>query len=221
LADKIAEFHYGCPEQKIRVVPHGYDQALYNDRPVANETTVLQERGLQSGQYLLYLGTLQKRKNIINLVRAYEQLDTALPLVLAGGPGWFYEEIKQAIAQSPKASQIFELGYVDQAEKPVLYRNCAAFIYPSLYEGFGLPIVEAMASGVPVVCSNVSSMPEVAGDTCVLVDPSSVESIAEGIQRALGDTSMERRAARLLRAKQFSWARSAELTMAALAEVAI
>ena len=180
----------------------------------AERASVLRELSLDDRRFLLCLGTLEPRKNVVNAVRAFETLVVAEPdllLVLAGGRGWRTGSIDRAIRESSSADRIVRVGYVDDLTRRALLDACVAFVYVSLYEGYGLPIVEAMAAGAPVVTSNVSSMPEAASDAAVLVDPRDVRSIADGIARALTDSEALRNAGRR-RAGQLSWERVARET---------
>lgn len=167
--------------------------------------------------YLLFVGTLEPRKNIVRVVHAFERVAEKHPnltLVLAGKLGWHTDEIVAAMENSPIRSRIRRLGFVSEAEKATLLRNCAVLVYPSLYEGFGLPVLEAMAANAPVITSNLSSMPEIAGDAALLVDPTSVEAIACAIEQIIGDVTLASRLreAGPAQAGRFTWQRTAELT---------
>lgn len=170
--------------------------------------------------YLLYVGTLEPRKNLVRLVRAYRRAAaTGLPhaLVLAGPVGWHHEPILAEASRGSPGSVILTGPTRDDRELDALYRGAALFCYPSLYEGFGLPVLEAMARGVPCVLSTSSSLPEVAGDAALLVDPRSTAGIADAIQRAAGDAELAGRLRTLgaERAARFSWATTAEKTLEA------
>jgi alpha-1,3-rhamnosyl/mannosyltransferase len=179
---------------------------------------VLARHGLASRAYLLALGTIEPRKNHVRVVQAFERViaSGALPsdvlLAIAGQPGWRSEAALRAIAESPASSRIRLLGYVPDADVPALLREAAAVVYASTYEGFGLPVLEAMAEGASVVTSNVSSMPEAAGDAGVLVDPFDVASIANGIEEAVRSADSMRDRARA-HAATFTWANTAEGTL--------
>lgn len=200
---------------KIDVVPLA-------PRPDIMETSadegVLERAGLATGSYLLAVGTIEPRKNHRRVIEAFDQLvsrnrlDRDLLLVIAGRTGWSARSVITAARTGPAASRIRLLGYVSDRELGALLRHAAALVYPSLEEGFGLPVLEAMANGVPVVTSNVSSLPEVAGDAAVLIDPLSVGAIARGITEAVG-ASRDLRTAGLARAAQFSWALTADGTI--------
>lgn len=179
-------------------------------------TNVLTRFGLRSGQYLLSIATLEPRKNIGRLVTAFERIANrfvGLRLVLVGGRGWRTTSIDRAIAASPVHDRIVLTGYVDDGELAALLGECGLFVYVSLYEGYGLPIVEAMQAGAPVVTSAVSSMPEAAGGAAVLVNPRDPNAIVHGIEEGL-----ENRAALIAagqrRVAGLSWRRVAEETLA-------
>jgi glycosyltransferase involved in cell wall biosynthesis len=166
--------------------------------------------------YVLSAATLEPRKNLPRLIEAFAQLDTDAELVLVGARGWRTEETDATIARH--GARVAELGFVADEELAALYAGATAVAYPSLAEGFGLPVLEAMAAGAPVLTSDRSSMPEVAGDAAVLVDPTDVSAIRGGLARLLGDEAL--RATLSLRgrerAAQFTWERTARLTVEAL-----
>jgi glycosyltransferase involved in cell wall biosynthesis len=166
--------------------------------------------------YVLSVGTIEPRKNLTRLVRAYRQVAPDVPhaLVLAGAPGWHAEELETELARIGPGA-IVRTGRVGEEQLDALYRGADAFVYPSLYEGFGLPVVEAMARGVPTITSNTSSLPEVAGDAALLVDPTDVSEIAEALARVLTDRALadDLRARGRARAATFSWAATARATL--------
>jgi alpha-1,3-rhamnosyl/mannosyltransferase len=161
--------------------------------------------------YSLYVGTIEPRKNIDRLLDAYEALPEALrrhcPLVMAGSPGWRSEHTHARMARAASAGWLHYLRYVPQADLPALYAGARLFAYPSLYEGFGLPVLEAMASGTPVVTSNVSSLPEVVGNVALSIPPEDTDALTTALARALQDEPWrtQARAAGLARAATFSW----------------
>jgi glycosyltransferase involved in cell wall biosynthesis len=167
--------------------------------------------------YLLFVGTLEPRKNLVRLIRAYRRATASgLPhaLVLAGPLGWRHQTLLREIAlQGP--GDVVLTGPMAPAELDALYRSAAAFVYPALYEGFGLPVLEAMARGVPTICSNTSSLPEVAGDAALGVNPASVREIASAIEVLLTDPALMQRLADRgrARAERFSWDETARLTL--------
>lgn len=173
--------------------------------------------------YVLSVGTLEPRKNLVRLVRAYRRIAAGgLPhaLVLAGPMGWQPEPLLRELALSGPG-EIVLTGPLPEADLDALYRGASAFCYPSLYEGFGLPVLEAMARSVPTVVSRTSSMPEVAGDAALLVDPRSVAELAAALERVLTDTDLAERlaAAGRARAQRFSWQETARRTLEAYREV--
>lgn len=195
---------------RVSVVPLGVSPELTNP---SDEDL----RALPAAGFVLAVGTLEPRKNLPRLVAAYaalpRQLQDVHPLVVVGAEGWEVDETLRALRSLGDRSVI--LGHVSDGVLAELYRRCAAFCYPSLGEGFGLPVLEAMAAGAAVVTSNLSSLPEVGGDAVEYVDPRSVASITAGIEKVL--TSAQRRAVLGARARQrardFSWDRTAQLTL--------
>jgi alpha-1,3-rhamnosyl/mannosyltransferase len=158
------------------------------------------------------VGTLEPRKNVARLLEAYKQLDPALqaawPLLLVGDKGWLTETLAASLEQQ---SQVRWLGYVPDEDMPGLYQAAGVFVYVSLFEGFGMPVLEAMVNGVPVLTSNVSSMPEVAGDAALLVNPLSIDDIADSLRTLLQDESLRQAlaVAGQERAQRFNWKESA------------
>lgn len=159
-------------------------------------------------KYILFVGTIQPRKNIVRLIKAFEKLDQDIDLVLAGREGWLSDEIYQTINQSKKKHTIKLLGFVGTSELPSLYRNSLCVVMPGLYEGFGLPALEAIFNDAVPVVANAGSLPEVVGPDGLLFDPYSVESIMKSLQAAIQLTSQEKTellASAKVHAKQFSW----------------
>lgn len=200
----------GVPEEKIRVV--------YPAPSVSGGTCdrdgLFGRLGIK-GQYVLYVGTIEPRKNLTRLLYAYQKLrdrrETAHQLVLCGSKGWNNEGFYAALEKLSNRDDVLITGYLSDAEKNTLLSHADAFVFPSLYEGFGVPPLEAMYWGAPVVCSNAASLPEVAGDAACYVDPLSVESIAEGLERVLNDKDYARQLteAGRVRCGQFDWDASA------------
>ncbi len=178
----------------------------------------LQEKWGLDKPYLLYLGTIEPRKNLSRLIQAYEkasrELEQPPKLVLAGGKGWKADET-YLLAEKLAPEQVLFTGYISAAEKRMLYQNAALFVFPSLYEGFGIPVLEAMQYGVPVVCANTSSLPEVAGDCARFVKPTDVNDIAQGILELLTDPvrAEELSLRGKAQAERFNWDQSAEKLM--------
>jgi glycosyltransferase involved in cell wall biosynthesis len=212
---------YGTDASKITPVHLGVDP-VYKPLPYDQVQSTLDRYGLSFKKYILFVGTMQPRKNIVRLVEAFEKLkkDNHIEekLVLAGGKGWLWEPIMERIETSSARDSIKVMEYVPADDLPCLYNGAAVEILPALYEGFGLPPLEAMACGTPVVVSNVSSMPEVVGDAGGLVDPNNAESIAEGLLKVLVDPGLREDMSRkgLERAKSFTWKSCAEKILSVL-----
>jgi glycosyltransferase involved in cell wall biosynthesis len=180
---------------------------------------------LSPGGFWLSVGTLEPRKNHVRLIEAYRllkaKLGTTFPLVLAGGQGWMMPHVEKLTEGLAPGREIVLTGYASDDELQWLFANCFGFIYPSLFEGFGMPVLEALTLGAPVLCSNTTSLPEAAGDAALYFDPSDTESIANAMQR-LGSGEVSRnalRAAALEQSKRFSWAGSAARLRALYEEV--
>lgn len=170
-------------------------------------------------KFILYVGELERRKNVPALVQAFKSLvDQGLPhaLVIVGPKGWMYNRLCQALASLDLTARVVFTGYVPEDELPLFYNAADLFAFPSIYEGFGLPVLEAMACGVPVVTSNVSSLPEIVGDAGILVDPRNVSALADAMLRILKDADLRRELSRRgrERAALFSWQRTAQETLA-------
>lgn len=217
IAAEIAS-RFALPRAKIRVVPLGVD-ASYRPRGREELAPTLARHGLHAGKYLLVVATLEPRKNLARLVRAYAALPAALqsrhPLVIVGARGWLSSELEHAIAPLESAGKARRLGYVDERELPLIYAGAHAFAFPSLYEGFGLPVLEAMASGVPVLTSNVSSLPEIAGDAALTVDPRDDVAMSAGLERLLEDSPWRTMATArgISRAREYPWSRCVNATV--------
>lgn len=226
-ADKIitvSEFskqeiiHYlHIEDNKIIVMPNGVDFNLYHPNYSADEINIVLAKYKISTRYFLYLGTLEPRKNITRLIEAYAKLKEEIfpipKLVLAGGKGWMYDSIFETVERLKLKDDVIFTGYVMEKEIPILMKGAEAFLFPSIYEGFGMPPLEAMACGAPVLVSNVSSLPEVVGDAGVYVEPYSVQSIKEGMALLLSDEELKNKLAEkgLERARLFTWERSAKI----------
>jgi len=182
--------------------------------------------GLRAGQYSLFVGTMEPRKNVERLVQAYGMLPEAMrrewPLVVAGGRGWNSAAVHERMARAQAQGWLRYLAFVDQRWLPALYAGARLMAYPSLYEGFGLPIAEAMASGTPVLTSNASCMPEVAAGAARLVDPQDVQALAEALRECLANEAWqaEARAKGLARTAILSWDRCAQQTVAVYQQLA-
>jgi glycosyltransferase involved in cell wall biosynthesis len=207
---------YGLPPESISVTPYAADP-IYRpmDREAARRA-VSQRFGLR-GPFILAVGVLQPRKNLPRLIRSFSRIAREVPhsLAFVGKPGWAHEELQKATEASRLGSRIQFTGYVPDADLPVLYNAAELFVYPSLYEGFGIPPLEAMACGTPVVTSNVTSLPEVVGEAALTVPPTDELALAEALLQALTDPPLRDRLreAGLARAASFSWDRTAAQTV--------
>jgi glycosyltransferase involved in cell wall biosynthesis len=222
-ADDVERF-LRVGSERIRLVYPGVDPR-FRPLPAAACEPLRGQLGLPA-EFLLFVGTLEPRKNLPRLIEAFARLlarnepETAqLALVLAGRKGWLYDEIFASVARSGLQSRVHFLDFVEDAHLPALYNLARAFVYPSLYEGFGLPVLEALACGVPTLSAAVSSLPEVAGDAAILVDPLDVDAIAAGIAATLAQAPQLRRAGPL-RSGQFGWEAAATGLSACYAELA-
>lgn len=214
---------YGVPSEHVVVTYPGL--TMPDVRSSMSE--VRRAYGLGS-RYILSVGTLQPRKNYSRLIEAFSRLVKEkkgfddVELVIVGKKGWLYEEILKAPRQFGVEDRVKFLAFVPDADLPALYRHALCFTLVSLYEGFGLPVLEAMANGCPVVVSSVSSLPEIAGDAGIYVDPNDVASIVQGLLKNLRETNEERKhrtEVGLRQAEKFSWQKAARETLAILEEV--
>jgi glycosyltransferase involved in cell wall biosynthesis len=208
----------GVPESKIDVVYHGIEDR-YHPLP-AKEVAAFRKRAGLPEQFVLFVGTLEPRKNLVRLVEAFARARRGAPgagvaLVLAGGKGWLYDEVfARAEALGLREAVLFP-GYLAQETLPLWYNAATVVAYPSLYEGFGLPVLEAQACGTPVLTATTTSLPEAAGDAALMVNPRNVEEMAEGLSRLLADRPLrdELRERGLAHAGQFTWRRTAQDTV--------
>ncbi|MBZ0317046.1 MAG: glycosyltransferase family 4 protein [Anaerolineae bacterium] len=226
LADSLATktdlmSYYAVSEQKIRVVYPGVDESLAPVHDPAELTRVRAKYGLPE-QYLFFLGTLQPRKNIARLVEAFAKCRSSsgnreVALVLGGQKGWLYQE-----AWTSGVEGVILPGYIADEDVATLYSGARALVFPSLYEGFGFPVIEAMRCDTPVLCSNTSSLPELGGEAALLVNPLDTDEIAQGIGRLVENPELRRQLTEKgqIQAQKFSWANAAKQTMHVLEEAA-
>lgn len=208
-ADDLTRF-YSTPRSKMQVVYPGVEKPHIGDMEAVRQKYHLPER------YFLFIGTLQPRKNIAGIVQAYQRWQAQHPgdptgLVLAGGKGWLYDP-----AWTAGVKGVVLPGYVDDADKGTLYAGALALVFPTLYEGFGFPVIEAMLCGTPVIASDTSSLPELVGDAGLLVSPRDPEAIAEAMGRLSDEEALRRdlRERGSVQAEKFTWKQAGEQVMA-------
>ena len=212
----LVELYGGNPE-KIEVVYHGINEGIL---PLGRDLS----RPKGRTPHLIFIGRLETKKNIHGLIRAFnllkEKYKIPHKLVLVGPRGYGYESFKFQVSSFKFKNDIIEAGYVSEQEKWALFKNADVFVFPSFYEGFGLPILEAQTAGAPVVASNVSSMPEIAGEGAILIDPKNIEDMAEGIYKVISDEKLKRDLIEkgYENIKRFSWQKCAEETLKLLLE---
>lgn len=238
----------GIASKKISVIYEGFNNELFKPTKVDLKNYLLKQFDLVPDQYFLFVGTIQPRKNLERLIRAYAKflksddrklkendlsstiypqktifypLSSTVKLVIAGSKGWLSEEIYQLPKKLGIENQVRFLGYVPDKDLPTLYSGALAFVFPSLFEGFGLPILEAMAVGCPVLTSNISSLPEVAGKAALLVNPYSEDEIAQNLIKLYTNSNLLQQltTAGFEQIKKFSWEKCARETLAVLGKV--
>jgi glycosyltransferase involved in cell wall biosynthesis len=201
----------GVPEQRVAVVPGGVEQRF---RPQTDQQRLKELRdrlGLEDVPFILWLGVVEPRKNVRRLMEAFglllQRASSPHRLLLVGRKGWLSDEVFQFAERAPYRDRIQFTGFVEDDDLPTLYSAADLFVFPSLYEGFGLPVLEAMACGTPVVCASAASLPEVAGDAALLVEPTEVEALSVAMERALTDASLRAslRQRGLEQAARFTW----------------
>ena len=217
---------FNVPPEKVVVVYNSIDERFWNV-PKEADVARVRERYQLNHDFVLYVGNIKEHKNLVRLIEAFDELRKRggfdeLKLLIIGDEISKLPALRRAVHSHKLHKHVRFLGYLPDETLAILYRLAAVFVFPSLYEGFGLPPLEAMASGTPVVTSNVSSLPEVTGDAAVLVDPYDVGSIVDGMSRVLTDKALaqELRLKGLVRAREFSWERSVARTLELYKEVA-
>jgi glycosyltransferase involved in cell wall biosynthesis len=218
---------YGIAPERITVTPAAAPESF---GPVTDQNELARIRNLYGieGDYILSVGSIQPRKNLSRLIAAYSSLRHAQPgvklpkLVLAGKRAWLYDETLRTISELEVGNSVILTGYVPSAHLPALYSGALCFVYPSYFEGFGLPPLEAMKCGSAVIVGNRTSLPEVVGDAAVLVDPFDVEEIASAMEKVIGDSGLrsQLRAKGLEQAKLFDWRETARKTLAVYQQAA-
>ena len=217
---------FKMPANKISVIYEGFFKDKIPSK--VEEKRILDRYKIDSEKYILYVGTIEPRKNIVNIIRAFDLLNKRrgrkfkdYRLVIAGGKGWKYEDVFKAIKNSPYSHRIKYLNYIPHKDKLALINRAECFVFPSLWEGFGLPVLEAMSLGTPVVSSNVSSLPEVAGKAAQLVNPRQVSEISKALNDVLSKATLRNKMRKtgLEQAKKFSWDKCAKETLKVYREV--
>jgi glycosyltransferase involved in cell wall biosynthesis len=208
---------YGVSPDKITVI---YEAADLRFCPQPAETVAdVRARYSLPDRYLLFVGTIEPRKNLGRVLAAFERLhaaDLTGALVIVGKRGWLYDDFFARLEESPAKQAVIFPGFIPDADLPAVYAGAQVLAFPSEFEGFGLPVLEAMACGTPAVCSNTSSLPEVTGDAALLIDPVDVDALTDALRRVLNDPALAAnlRSRGLAQAARFSWARAAEETLA-------
>ena len=216
---------YPFASKKVVVTPLAYDQNLFNTKVAKEDTMRVKNKYTIVSDYLLFLSTLKPSKNIEGLIEAFSSISGKFPnikLVIAGKKGWLYESIFEKVKKLNLQDKIIFTDFVPEKDKPALIAGAKVFCLPSFHEGFGLDVLNAMACGVPVVISDKGSLPEVAGDAGVYVDPNSSKSIADGIRKVLSMDNVEYNklvARGLDQVKKFSWEKTALKTLEALESI--
>lgn len=217
--------NYGINPEKIVVTKLGFDNETF--KPVIDRKKIktLLDKYMITGSYIIYIGTIQPRKNLVRLMEAFSKisdLDAKLVIVgktnEGGRKGWMYEDILKTPKQLGIENKVIFTGFVSTSELPTFLSGASVFVLPSLWEGFGIPVLEAMACGVPVITSNLSSLPEVAGKAGVFVDPYSVDQIEHALRLLLTDKKTREKKVKLSieQVKKFSWEKCAKQTLLAL-----
>ena len=209
-------YHFGVPEDRLSVVYCGIDRSRYNTEHPPEKILDCKKRYDIGGRYILYLGTLEPRKNISGLIEAYKLLNDTQPdcpeLVIAGGKGWHYAPIFERVKELGLESRVKFTGYVSDEDAPLLMSGAELFCFPSFYEGFGMPPLEAMACGTPTIVSDNSSLPEVVGEAALKVNADSPEDIAAAMKSIVSDEPLKQELCGkgLVRADEFTWKNSAK-----------
>lgn len=203
---------YGTAPEKVSTLHSGVEARFRRIVQPALLESVKKRYGIGDGPFILSIGTVQPRKNYARLARAIDQSNIPdLKLVIAGGKGWLADDLYETIEQLGLQERVQLIGFVDDDDLPALYSAALALAFPSLYEGFGLPVLEAMACELPVVTSNVSSLPEVAGEAAILIDPEDIDQITEALRQVIFDSALRALLVKrgLERAASFTWEKAA------------
>ena len=207
---------YGIESKKIKVIYSGVGKQF---RPIKKRsaTPKLKKKYNLPGEFILYFGTIEPRKNLIGLIKAFELLRDkhSIKLVVAGTKGWLYQDIFKAAQESKYSQDIIFTGFIEEADKPALYNLAQLFVYPSFFEGFGFPPLEAMACGLSTIVSHTSSLPEVVGQGALMIDPYNIDELAWAMETALTDSNLREQLIKkgIEQAKKFSWPKCARETL--------
>lgn len=219
---------YNPPEHKLETIYNGYEKTKTKKYPqsVANSTDLFQKHRIKKKNYILYVGTLQPRKNVSTLIEAFRIIQNKHPtvtLVLAGKKGWLYDTIFSDVRRHGLTESVIFPGYVSDNDLIQLYRHALCYVLPSLYEGFGIPVLEAMAYGCPVIASQRSSLPEVGGNASLYFDPESPQELAEKISLFINDPGLRKEYQKKgkTHVTRFSWDTCAKQTLEVLRTVAL
>lgn len=209
--------HFKVSPELTTVIELGKDNSYHPDVNREEVNRVLNKYSID-GDYILFIGTIEPRKNVSNLILAYERLIAegfCHRLVIVGKKGWHYDAVFSLANERGINDKIIFTGFIEETEKPYFLAGASVFVYPSLYEGFGIPVLEALACGTPTITSNISSMPEVAGDAALLIKPESPEEIYNAIKKILLDPNLrsDLKARSLRQASNFSWEKTANMTI--------
>lgn len=215
----ILNFYPGRKEETVKVIYHGFDDSLFKkDGCDKKKSNVLSEFGIRNSEFILYVGAIQPRKNLEVLIEAFEKIKKKrkdFKLVFAGQKAWMWQGVMKKIAESPHGKDVIVTGTIPFEDIAELYRNAAVFVFPSLYEGFGIPVLEAFASETPVVLARNSSLTEIGGEAALYFETSDHQSLYESIEEVLGNDvkRIELITKGRERLKAFSWDRCAEETL--------
>lgn len=210
--------YYGCEPEKVIVTHNGKSDSYKKVDLTDVQKKELREKYKLPEEYILYVGNIQPRKNLKRLLQAYVEYavdnKAAKPLVIVGKKAWMYDSIFEEIKQNHLEQQVYFTGYVEECDLAAIYTEALFFVYPSIFEGFGLPVLEAMACGTPVITSDITSIPEVAGDACYMIDPYSVDEISRALKIFTEDSLLREEFAKkgVKRAAMFDWKKTAQKT---------
>lgn len=209
---------FGISREKISAIYNGVDHFFFQDQNQELFLKMKDKFGIKKDQFILFTGTVEPRKNVKTLLKAFSRnrrLRNNYSLVLAGGTGWKNEDLQQFILNEGIQNELSITGYISREELRVLYSFASCFVFPSVYEGFGIPLLEAMACGAPVVCSNSSSLPEVAGDAAIMIDPYDIDGFSVAMGKVVENEELRKNMIQkgLERVKHFSWEETARKTL--------